>query len=398
MFVDNVELSLLSGAGGSGSISFKSKGTKSSPNGGTGGDGGSIYFKSDNSIYDFSSIYSTSSFKAENGEDAGKDFQDGKNGKDLFINIPLGTSILINNEKVAEIIKDGVSFLICRGGRGGKGNKDLISKRNPNPKISESGEKRKKVNVRLQLSLITDIAILGLPNSGKSTLIKTITNSNAKTGAYPFTTISPNLGVYESSEKNLVICDLPGLIEGASEGIGMGDSILKHLKNSKLLILLLDPSNQEYSIEEQAKLIQKEMYKYNNGLKKLPIIKVVNKSDLGIENKKFLNISAINNEGISKLIENIEKYDYEQLDTVNKSFEKISLDDDLFSIERYDDRWEVTGELAERITNLNGNEFDVFNEISYRFEKSEIPSQLEDMGIKKGDLIKLNNSEFEYEK
>ena len=398
MFVDNVELSLLSGAGGSGSISFKSKGTKSSPNGGTGGDGGSIYFKSDNSIYEFSSIYSTSSFKAENGEDAGKDFQDGKNGKDLFINIPLGTSILINNEKVAEIIKDGVSFLICRGGRGGKGNKDLISKRNPNPKISESGEKRKKVNVRLQLSLITDIAILGLPNSGKSTLIKTITNSNAKTGAYPFTTISPNLGVYESSEKNLVICDLPGLIEGASEGIGMGDSILKHLKNSKLLILLLDPSNQEYSIEEQAKLIQKEMYKYNNGLKKLPIIKVVNKSDLGIENKKFLNISAINNEGISKLIENIEKYDYEQLDTVNKSFEKISLDDDLFSIERYDDRWEVTGELAERITNLNGNEFDVFNEISYRFEKSEIPSQLEDMGIKKGDLIKLNNSEFEYEK
>jgi len=398
MVVDNVELSLLSGAGGSGSISFKSKGTKSSPNGGTGGDGGSIYFKSDNSIYDFSSIYSTSSFKAENGEDAGKDFQDGKNGKDLFINIPLGTSILINNEKVAEIIKDGVSFLICRGGRGGKGNKDLISKRNPNPKISESGEKRKKVNVRLQLSLITDIAILGLPNSGKSTLIKTITNSNAKTGAYPFTTISPNLGVYESSEKNLVICDLPGLIEGASEGIGMGDSILKHLKNSKLLILLLDPSNQEYSIEEQAKLIQKEMYKYNNGLKKLPIIKVVNKSDLGIENKKFLNISAINNEGISKLIENIEKYDYEQLDTVNKSFEKISLDDDLFSIERYDDRWEVTGELAERITNLNGNEFDVFNEISYRFEKSEIPSQLEDMGIKKGDLIKLNNSEFEYEK
>ncbi len=398
MFVDNVELSLLSGAGGSGSISFKSKGTKSSPNGGTGGEGGSIYFKSDDSIYDFSSIYSTSSFKAENGEDAGKDFQDGKNGKDLFINIPLGTSILINNEKVAEIIKDGVSFLICRGGRGGKGNKDLISKRNPNPKISESGEKRKKVNVRLQLSLITDIAILGLPNSGKSTLIKTITNSNAKTGAYPFTTISPNLGVYESSEKNLVICDLPGLIEGASEGIGMGDSILKHLKNSKLLILLLDPSNQEYSIEEQAKLIQKEMYKYNNGLKKLPIIKVVNKSDLGIENKKFLNISAINNEGISKLIENIEKYDYEQLDTVNKSFEKISLDDDLFSIERYDDRWEVTGELAERITNLNGNEFDVFNEISYRFEKSEIPSQLEDMGIKKGDLIKLNNSEFEYEK
>ncbi len=398
MFVDNVELSLLSGAGGSGSISFKSKGTKSSPNGGTGGDGGSIYFISDNSLYDLSSIYSTTSFKAENGEDAGKDLQDGKNGKDLFINIPLGTSILVNNEKVAEILKNDVSFLICKGGKGGKGNKDLIAKRNPNPKISESGEKRKKVNVKLELSLITDIAILGLPNSGKSTLIKTITNSNAKTGTYPFTTISPNLGVLESKDKPLVICDLPGLIEGASEGVGMGGSILKHLKNSKVLILLLDPSNSEYTLDQQAKLIEKEMYKYNSDLKQLPIIKVVNKADLGIENNEYLNISAINNKGINKLIESIEKYDYSSLDTINKSFEKISLDEDLYSIEKHDDRWEVTGDLVDRITNLNGNEFDVFNEISHRFEKSEIPSKLEDMGIKKGDIIKLNNSEFEYEK
>ncbi len=398
MFVDNVELSLLSGAGGSGSISFKSKGTKSSPNGGTGGDGGSIYFISDNSLYDLSSIYSTTSFKAENGEDAGKDLQDGKNGKDLFINIPLGTSILVNNEKVAEILKNDVSFLICKGGKGGRGNKDLIAKRNTNPKISESGEKRKKVNVKLELSLITDIAILGLPNSGKSTLIKTITNSNAKTGTYPFTTISPNLGVLESKDKPLVICDLPGLIEGASEGVGMGGSILKHLKNSKVLILLLDPSNSEYTLDQQAKLIEKEMYKYNSDLKQLPIIKVVNKADLGIENNEYLNISAINNKGINKLIESIEKYDYSSLDTINKSFEKISLDEDLYSIEKHDDRWEVTGDLVDRITNLNGNEFDVFNEISHRFEKSEIPSKLEDMGIKKGDIIKLNNSEFEYEK
>ncbi len=145
MFVDNVELSLLSGAGGSGSISFKSKGTKSSPNGGSGGDGGSIYFKTDKKIYDFSSIYSNSSFKAENGEDAGKDFQDGKSGKDLFISIPIGTSILVDNEKVAEILEEDVSYLICKGGKGGKGNKELISKRNPNPKISESGEKEKKL-------------------------------------------------------------------------------------------------------------------------------------------------------------------------------------------------------------------------------------------------------------
>ena len=206
------------------------------------------------------------------------------------------------------------------------------------------------------------------------------------------------MGVLESKDKPLVICDLPGLIEGASEGVGMGGSILKHLKNSKVLILLLDPSNSEYTLDQQAKLIEKEMYKYNSDLKQLPIIKVVNKADLGIENNEYLNISAINKKGINKLIESIEKYDYSSLDTINKSFEKISLDEDLYSIEKHDDRWEVTGDLVDRITNLNGNEFDVFNEISHRFEKSEIPSKLEDMGIKKGDIIKLNNSEFEYEK
>ncbi len=358
------------------------KGTKSSPNGGSGGDGGSIYFKTDKKIYDFSSIYSNSSFKAENGEDAGKDFQDGKSGKDLFISIPIGTSILVNNEKVAEILEEDISYLICKGGKGGKGNKELISKRNPNPKISESGEKRKKINVSLQLSLITDIAILGLPNSGKSTLIKTLTNSNAKTGSYPFTTISPNLGVFESKQKNLLICDLPGLIEGASE----------------VLIMLLDPSNEEYNLEEQVKLIESEIYKHNKDLSNIPVIKVVNKSDLGFENNNYLNISAKSSHGIDKLIENIEEFEFNKLNTVNKSFEKISLENEDFSIKRENDRWEITGQLAERITNLNGNEYDVFNEISYRFENSGIPAELEEMGINKGDLIKLNNSEFEYEK
>ena len=163
-------------------------------------------------------------------------------------------------------------------------------------------------------------------------------------------------------------------------------------------ILLLDPSNSEYSIDQQAQLIEKEIYKYNDDLRNLPIIKVVNKSDLGIKNNQYLNISALNNKDINKLIESIEKYDYAELNTINKSFEKISLDDDLFTIEKDTHSWKITGEVVDRITNLNGNEFDVFNEISYRFEKTEIPSQLEDMGIQKGDSIKLNNFEFDYEK
>ena len=398
MFVDSVELSLLSGAGGSGSISFKSKSTKSSPNGGSGGDGGSIYFKPDVSIYDFSSIYSSSSFKAENGEDAGKDLQDGKNGNDLFINVPLGTSVFINEEKVAELLDHNATFLICSGGKGGRGIRELISKRNQNPKISEAGEKRKSVKVNLELSLITDISILGIPNSGKSTLIKSLTNSNAKTASYPFTTISPNLGVLESSAKNMIICDLPGLIEGASQGVGLGRSILKHLKNTKVLILVLDPINSDYTIEEQIKLIETEVNKYDDNLKNLPIIKVVNKSDLDKKNDNYLNISALKDEGIDKLIQEINLYDFTNLDSINKSFEKISLHDEQFSVEEENGTWLVTGDMVDRISNLNGNDYDVFNEISYRFERSEIPAKLEDLGIEKGDYIKLNNYEFEYEK
>ena len=178
----------------------------------------------------------------------------------------------------------------------------------------------------------------------------------------------------------------------------MGDSILKHLKNTKVLIMLLDPSNEEYNLEEQLKLIESEIYKHNKELSKIPVIKVVNKSDLGFENNNYLNISAKSSHGIDKLIENIEEFEFSKLNTVNKSFEKISLENEDFSIKRENDRWEITGQLAERIANLNGNEYDVFNEISYRFEKSGISAELEDMGIKKGDLIKLNNSEFEYEK
>ena len=196
----------------------------------------------------------------------------------------------------------------------------------------------------------------------------------------------------------MIICDLPGVIEGASQGVGLGRSILKHLKNTKVLILVLDPINSDYTIEEQIKLIETEVNKYDDNLKNLPIIKVVNKSDLDKKNDNYLNISALKDEGIDKLIQEINLYDFTNLDSINKSFEKISLHDEQFSVEEENGTWLITGDMVDRISNLNGNDYDVFNEISYRFERSEIPAKLEDLGIEKGDYIKLNNYEFEYEK
>ena len=303
MFIDKIDLTLFSGSGGSGSISFSSKSSKTSPNGASGGKGGSIIIRTNIKLFDFSHIYSKSIFKAENGGDASKNLQSGKNANDLIIEVPLGTSVIDSEGLVAKLIHENQELKILQGGRGGLGNKELKSTRNINPGIAEQGQKRSKKEIKLELSLITDIAILGLPNSGKSTLIKKITNSNAKTDSYPFTTVSPNLGVIENLERKYIICDLPGLIKGAATGVGLGKSILKHLINTKVLIFLLDPSNIELNTDQQIKLLQNEVYSYDEKLEKLPVLHIVNKADLDVKEDGMLNISALEEINIDILLQ-----------------------------------------------------------------------------------------------
>ena len=398
MFVDKINLTLLSGSGGSGSISFSSKSSKTSPNGASGGDGGSIILKTRKDLFDFSHIYSKSIFKAENGGDASKNLQSGKNARDLVIEVPLGTSIYDDEGLISVLLYENEELLLLEGGKGGAGNKDLKSKRNPNPSIAEQGQRRFKKEIKLDLSLITDIAILGLPNSGKSTLIKKITNSNAKTDSYPFTTISPNLGVLESLNSKYTICDLPGLIKGAATGVGLGKSILKHLMNTKVLIFLLDPLNTELNIDEQIELLEDEIVAYEKKLKQLPVLKVINKSDLSKKPNGMINISALEGLGIDKLLEKIDELNISGLKTLNKSYLRTDLNKNEFSIENTaQDYWEVFGQEVDRITNLIGNEIDVFNEISYRFENSDISAELKLLGVNNGSTIKLGKFEFIYE-
>ena len=398
MFVDKINLTLLSGSGGSGSISFSSKSSKTSPNGASGGNGGSIILKTRKDLFDFSHIYSKSIFKAENGGDASKNLQSGKNAGDLVIEVPLGTSIYDDEGLISVLLNENEELLLLEGGKGGAGNKDLKSKRNPNPSIAEQGQRRFKKEVRLDLSLITDIAILGLPNSGKSTLIKKITNSNAKTDSYPFTTISPNLGVLESLNSKYTICDLPGLIKGAATGVGLGKSILKHLMNTKVLIFLLDPLNTELNIDEQIQLLEDEIFAYEKKLKNLTVLKVINKSDLSKKPNGMINISALEGLGIDKLLEKIDELNISGLKTFNKSYLRTDLNKNEFTIENTaQDYCEVFGQEVDRITNLIGNEIDVFNEISYRFENSDISAELKLLGVNNGSTIKLGKFEFIYE-
>ena len=399
MFVDEIKLSVHSGAGGSGSVSFKKTSSKSSPSGGSGGHGGSVVITVNEELNDLSHIISNSSLKAENGTDGNKNFQNGKKGKDLIIYVPKGTKIVIDDEVYADLHENTSSFIVLEGSKPGRGNYDLISKRVPNPQFCEHGEKRNKIEIKLTYSIYSDLVIVGLPNAGKSTLITKLTNSKAQIADYEFTTTSPNLGVLKNTDLKLKICDLPGLIEGASEGVGMGEKILRHIRNTKLIVYLLDPMNQRYSLEDQVNLLKKEINKYDQNFSRIPVIKAINKldrSEISIEDT--INISAQTGLNIEMLIQNIIEILQSDTSRLYEDFQKITLQRDDLVINQEQGKFICTGRFVESIIGLSGNKDEVNNEIFYRYENSYLPSKLEERGVVDGDTVMLGNLEFEYKK
>ena len=399
MFVDEIKLSVHSGAGGSGSVSFKKTLSKSSPSGGSGGHGGSVIITVNEELNDLSHIISNSSLKAENGTDGNKNFQNGKKGKDLIIYVPKGTKIVIDDEVYADLHENTSSFIVLEGSKAGRGNYDLISKRVPNPQFCEHGEKRNKIEIKLTYSIYSDLVIVGLPNAGKSTLITKLTNSKAQIADYEFTTTSPNLGVLKNTDLKLKICDLPGLIEGASEGVGMGEKILRHIRNTKLIVYLLDPINQRYSLEDQVNLLKKEINEYDQNFSRIPVIKAINKldrSEISIEDT--INISAQTGLNIEMLIQNIIEILQSDTSRLYADFQKITLQRDDLVINQEQGKFRCTGRFVESIIGLSGNKDEVNNEIFYRYENSYLPSKLEERGVVDGDTVMLGNLEFEYKK
>ena len=399
MFVDEIKLSVQSGAGGSGSVSFKKTSSKSSPSGGSGGHGGSVIITVNEELNDLSHIISNSSLKAENGTDGNKNFQNGKKGKDLIIYVPKGTKIVIDDEVYADLHENTSSFIVLEGSKAGRGNYDLISKRVPNPQFCEHGEKRNKIEIKLTYSIYSDLVIVGLPNAGKSTLITKLTNSKAQIADYEFTTTSPNLGVLKNTDLKLKICDLPGLIEGASEGVGMGEKILRHIRNTKLIVYLLDPMNQRYSLEDQVNLLKKEINEYDQNFSRIPVIKAINKldrSEISIEDT--INISAQTGLNIEMLIQNIIEILQSDTSRLYEDFQKITLQRDDLVINQEQGKFICTGRFVESIIGLSGNKDEVNNEIFYRYENSYLPSKLEERGVVDGDTVMLGNLEFEYKK
>ncbi|MDO8573277.1 MAG: GTPase ObgE [Candidatus Daviesbacteria bacterium] len=310
MLIDEVEIILRAGHGGPGRVSFN-PGQHSGPNGGNGGKGGDIYLSVTSDLRALNQFSKSKTKEAENGEMGGKFQQSGKDGKDLEIVMPLGTEM--NDLQTGEefILNDLNSrFLICKGGLGGRGNFAFKSSRNTTPKYAQKGLPGRERQLKVELKYIADFGLIGLPNAGKSSLLNELTAANAKIADYPFTTLEPNLGMYNGK----VIADIPGLIEGASEGKGLGVKFLKHIEKVKLLLHCVPADSEDVLKDYQ--VVRNELEKYNADLTKKPEIIILTKNDL-IE-EKDLQKKIIKLKKFKKEIIPVSIHDWDSLQNLEK--------------------------------------------------------------------------------
>ncbi|MBI5326622.1 MAG: GTPase ObgE [Ignavibacteriae bacterium] len=282
-FIDYAKILIKSGDGGNGHISFRREKyvPKGGPDGGNGGKGGDVIFIADshlNTLLDFKYKHI---YKAENGQKGSKSRCTGSDGNDLFIRVPKGTLIknIHSDEILADIIEPDVEYILAKGGKGGKGNSEFATPTNQTPRFAEDGKKGIELEIILELKLIADIGIVGLPNVGKSTLISVISSAKPKIADYPFTTLVPNLGIVKIAEgKSYTVADIPGLIEGASDGKGLGIQFLRHIERTKCLLFMLDSMSE--SPLKDYKILIKELKKYNISLSKKKRIICISKIDV----------------------------------------------------------------------------------------------------------------------
>ena len=324
-FVDYVKVDVFSGNGGKGSAHFHREKyiTKGGPDGGDGGRGGHIIFIADKSLWTLHHFKYKRHFKAGHGGDGSGSRSSGADGKDIYIKVPLGTVIKdsLNNKVIYETIEDGEEKIILEGGMGGLGNWNFRSSTNQAPRYFQPGIKGKETQITLELKVLADVGLVGFPNAGKSTLLKTITSAKPKIGNYEFTTLKPNLGIVEYRDyRSFIVADIPGIIEGASEGKGLGHHFLRHIERNSVLLFLISCESEK--IVDQYNILLNELGKYNPELLDKDRIIVVSKSDLidqkrkdkialeiskEIKNISFDFISSVSNQGLIELKDDLWK-------------------------------------------------------------------------------------------
>jgi len=310
-FIDEATIFVESGSGGNGCLSFRREKyiPRGGPDGGDGGDGGSVYLVGTGDLQTLYDLKVKPHYRATRGRHGKGKKMRGRSGSDTQIRVPLGVIVREEDNVLGEILNDGDRLLVASGGRGGRGNARYVSSTNRAPTKIEEGMPGQKKTIRIELKIISDIGIVGLPNAGKSTLLRAMTDARPKIAAFPFTTLTPNLGVLRSKTRNIVIADMPGIIEGAHQGKGLGLQFLRHIERTSLLLLLIDISTDQPKKQYDALL--DEFKRYKPGLLQKPRVIVFNKIDLlkdipdfNLEEKIFY-ISALKGIGVSQLVDHL---------------------------------------------------------------------------------------------
>jgi len=420
MFLDYSKINVKAGKGGNGVISFRREKyvAKGGPDGGDGGKGGDVVLISSSSKTTLVDFRYKKHYKAENGVNGKGKNMHGKCGKDLVIEVPVGTIVRRGDTKevIADLDEKDKKLIVARGGQGGRGNARFKTSMNNAPQIAERGVKGDQLWLELELKLLSDVAIIGMPNVGKSTFISVVSNAKPKIADYPFTTLNPNLGVVAVDEStSLVMSDIPGLIEGASENAGLGHRFLRHIERSKVLLHLVDPISED--TVNDYNIIREELRKYSSLLAEKEEIIAVSKSETVDEEKKeelkkqftgigkdIFFISSVAGEGIKPLLSKL----YEKVQQINESvLEKPEADVKVFSLEGSEDRiisivkdqgiYFVKGRYIERLVQKTplGNELSL-ERLQTKLEKAGVFKALKEKGINEGDEVDIGGFRFDY--
>lgn len=422
MFIDEVIMEVEAGRGGDGCMAFLREKfvPMGGPNGGNGGKGADIIFKADEGLKTLIDLRYMKNVKGAPGLNGEGKNKSGSYAENKIIKVPVGTTIkdFDTNLVIADLTKHNEEVVVAYGGKGGRGNVTLATRNNPCPSFAERGEPGEARKIKVELRMLADVGLVGMPSVGKSTLLSMITNANPKIAAYHFTTLSPNLGVVSTKDNNFVVADLPGLIEGASDGSGLGHKFLKHIERTKIIAHIIDMSASEgRDPYEDYQIIRKELETFSPKLLNKQEIIIANKMDIPsskenlIEFKKKVNkdiyeISAINNQNLDTIINVLS-------DLVKNTKEEVLYDEDIqekhvlykfkkekpFTIIKDGNDFVIKGEQVEKIFKMiNFNTEEAISRFAKKLRTMGVDEELEKMGVQEGDIIKILDYEFEYTK
>ena len=420
MFIDEVILDIIAGSGGDGCTSFRREKyvPNGGPNGGNGGKGSSIIFKVDTNLRTLLDLKYMHEIKGKKGQNGMGKNMNGKNAEDIVIKVPEGTVVtdLNTNLILADLTRKDDEVIICHGGRGGRGNYAFKSHSNTAPNFSENGEPGEERRVKVELKLLADVGLVGLPSVGKSTLISKISASKPKIAAYHFTTLVPNLGVVKTLDnRSFVVADLPGLIEGASNGDGLGDKFLKHIERTRVIAHVIDMSGIEgRNPYNDYLVINKELENFNKKLLKKPQIIIANKMDIpsskeNLEEFKknvdlpIYEISAINNKGLDNvllvladILDKEEKTDLYESDEMESHILYKFKEEKPFTIEKENDIFVIHSDKIEKLFKMTKFTDEGVRRFSNKLRRMGVDEELKKLGAKEGDLVKILDFEFEF--